>query len=36
MKKALKRILMGVAGLALVAFLVICLAVMWIVGQLPH
>ena len=31
-----KRFLMGAAGLALVVFLIGCLAVMWMVGQLPH
>ena len=34
--KTLKRILMAVAGAALIAFLIFCLAVMWMVGQLPH
>jgi len=33
---ALKRLLMGLAGLLLIAFLALCLAVMWMVGQLPH
>ena len=34
--KTLLRILMGVAGAALIAFLIFCLAAMWMVGQLPH
>lgn len=33
---ALKRLLMGLARLLLIAFLVLCLAVMWMVAQLPH
>jgi len=34
--KTIKRLLMGVAGVALIAFLFLCLAAMWMVGQLPH
>lgn len=34
--KTLKRLLMGIAGVALIAFLIFCLAAMWMVGQLPH
>lgn len=33
---ALKRLLMGIAAAVLVAFLLFCLAAMWMVGQLPH
>lgn len=34
--KTLKRLLMGLAAAALIAFLIFCLAAMWMVGQLPH